>query len=139
MSGVSCRSGGDYANFDYSAGVKIAQVAGMVRRLVRRIGKQANFRAAFCGDIVMDLIGAVGERDDDVHGLLGLLGATDQQAGSERDVENGFVLAGSGATGGEVLQLVVLWGGSLGRGLLAKGLANQDDRAMIQSGCQRNR
>ena len=54
--------------------------------------------------VEMDLIGCVGLGYDYIHELLGVFGDADDETGLQRDVRDGFVLAGGVAGGAKVMK-----------------------------------
>jgi len=63
--------------------------------------------------VVMNLIGRVGLGYEHVHELVGVFRHAHDETGLQRDVRDGFILAGGVADGAKVMKPEVAWGGVL--------------------------
>ena len=77
-----------------------------------------DFGVALGVEVVVQAVGTVGFSDSYVHGLVGLIGGADHEAGCKRNVEEGLVAAAGGAGGAQMVELEVFWRGVLLRGFL---------------------
>ena len=79
--------------------------------------------------IVMNSIRCVGLGNDHIHELLGIFGDADDKTRPQRDVRDGFVLAGGVAGSAKVMKPEVAGSGVFRGGLLFQDGAGQDHRA----------
>src|ERR1700726_382818 len=101
----------------------------MVRQTV---GNAKDFSVALGMDVVANVVGAVGLGNDHIHGLVGVVGGTDQYAGLERNVEERSVGATGGAGGAQLVEFEILGCRVFWRRFLFEGGDGLDDGAVLR-------
>jgi hypothetical protein len=84
--------------------------------------------ALFASDVVVEMVGGVGFGDGHGHRLVGFVGGTDEQAGSERDIEDGLIVATGSSGGAQQAHGVIVRRRVLGLGLLLESCGGENGR-----------